>query len=64
MNVPGSAMLVVIVMESKTNDKRLIRMKRLTGVRAFIVVMTIGNQTRCERREVGKWMRKDHDTET
>ena len=28
------------------------------GVRAFIVVLTIGNQTRCERREAGKWMRE------
>ena len=32
--------------------------------RAFIVVMTAGNQTRRERREAGKWMREDHANET
>lgn len=33
-------------------------------VRASIVVSTTGNQTRCKRREAGKWIREDHASET
>ena len=33
----------------------MIRQRRLAEVRAFIVVLTVGNQTRRERREAGKW---------
>ena len=43
-------------------SRRPLKLSR--GVRAFIVVLTIGNQTRCERREAGKWMREVHASET
>lgn len=42
-------------MRERNDGRRWIRLRRLAEVRAFIVVMTNGNQTRCERREVGKW---------
>jgi len=42
-------------MRERNDGRRWIRLRRLAEVRAFIVVLTIGNQTRCERREAGRW---------
>jgi hypothetical protein len=56
--VAGDGMFRSSIERSRETSASSRPLKLSRGVRAFIVVMTGGNQTRRERREAGKWMRE------